>query len=67
MHGCFAVWLYNRPSATYSCSHVKRMDIVPTPQDVCGDFGVIREQVGVGSWKGVFFKRQYAFGEKGAR
>jgi hypothetical protein len=42
-------------------------DTVPTSQDVCGDFGVMREQVGVGSWKGVFFKRQYAFGEKGAR
>ncbi|KAG6865128.1 hypothetical protein C0991_004969 [Blastosporella zonata] len=39
-------------------------DIVPTPQDVHGDFEMIRKQVGVKSWKGKFVKRNYAFGEK---
>ena len=40
-------------------------DIVPTPQDVHGDFDMIRQQIGVKSWKGKFVKRNYAFGEEG--
>ncbi|RDB16000.1 DNA polymerase alpha catalytic subunit [Hypsizygus marmoreus] len=39
-------------------------DIVPTPQDVHGDFEMIRKQIGVKSWKGKFVKRKYAFGEQ---
>ncbi|KAG6847687.1 hypothetical protein H0H93_006564, partial [Arthromyces matolae] len=39
-------------------------DIIPTPQDVHGDFEMIRKEIGVKSWKGKFVKRKYAFGEK---
>ncbi|KAF5385769.1 hypothetical protein D9615_002206 [Tricholomella constricta] len=39
-------------------------DVIPTHQDVHGDFEMIRKQVGVKSWKGKFVKRKYAFGEK---
>jgi DNA polymerase alpha subunit A len=39
-------------------------DIVPSIQDVHGDFEMIRKQIGVKSWRGKFVKRKYAFGEK---
>ncbi|KXN86712.1 DNA polymerase alpha catalytic subunit [Leucoagaricus sp. SymC.cos] len=39
-------------------------DIVPTLQDVYGDFELIRKQLGIKSWRAKFVKRKYAFGEK---
>lgn len=39
-------------------------DVITTPQDVYGDFELIRKQIGIKSWKGKFVKRKYAFGEK---
>ncbi|KAF5362489.1 hypothetical protein D9756_002711 [Leucocoprinus leucothites] len=39
-------------------------DIVPSLEDVYGDFELIRKQLGIKSWRGKFVKRKYAFGEK---
>ncbi|KAG5716236.1 DNA polymerase alpha catalytic subunit [Termitomyces sp. T112] len=44
--------------------NIHETDVIPTPQDVHGDFEMIRKQIGVKSWKGKFVKRKYAFGEK---
>ena len=38
-------------------------DVIPTQQDVYGDFELIRKQIGVKSWKGKFVNRKYVFGE----
>jgi DNA polymerase alpha subunit A len=38
-------------------------DVIPTQQDVYGDFELIRKKIGVKSWKGKFVNRKYVFGE----
>jgi len=42
----------------------RETDIIPTPRDVHEDFDMMRQQIGVKSWKGKFVKRNYAFGEE---
>ncbi|KAG6887799.1 hypothetical protein C0995_012659 [Termitomyces sp. Mi166 len=44
--------------------NIHETDVIPTPQDVHGDFEMIRKQIGVKSWKGKFVKRKYVFGER---
>lgn len=38
-------------------------DVVPTTQDVYGDFDRIRKKLNVKTWRAKFVKRKYAFGE----